>query len=184
MKVLDLKLTGLKLILPKIMEDERGFFFESFRASTLKHAGIDTVFVQDNVSYSTKGTVRALHFQSDPGQDKLISCVQGEIWDVAVDLRPSSKTYLKYEAVILSEKNHKQLFIPKGFAHGFCVISPEARVHYKVSSYYNPETEKSIRWNDPDLNINWPVKEPVLSKRDRESSFLKEIKQHVALDNG
>ena len=108
--------------------------------------------------------------------------MQGEIWDVVVDLRQNSTTFLKWNAVILNEKDNQQLFIPKGFAHGFCVLTSIARVHYKVSSYYNPETEKSICWNDPDINIDWPIKDPILSKRDQESPFLREM-QDVALDH-
>jgi len=182
MQVLDLSLRGLKLILPRVYQDERGFFFESYRLADYQAHGIDVPFVQDNVSFSTQGTIRALHFQSQPGQDKLVSCVQGEIWDVAVDLRPSSDTFMKWEAVTLDEKRSKQLFIPKGFAHGFCVLSKEARVHYKVSSYYNAETECSIRWNDPEIKIDWPISRPTLSPRDQISPFLKEI-QHVVVDN-
>lgn len=145
--------------------------------------GIDISFVQENISSSRKGTLRGLHFQSFPGQDKLVTCIEGEIWDVVVDLRPESKTYSKWEAVVLSEKGHQQLFIPKGFAHGFCALSSSCRVLYKMSAYYNPETERSIRWNDPNIKIDWPIVDPILSNRDQKSPFLKEI-QDVALDRG
>lgn len=182
MQVFDLSLKGLKLICPRVFEDERGFFYESFRCNRYQDCGIEVPFVQDNVSFSKKGTIRGLHFQSVPGQDKLVSCIHGEIWDVAVDLRPDSKTYLKWEAVTLSDKNHKQFFIPKGFAHGFCVLSKEAHVQYKVSSYYNPESEHSIRWDDPMIDIHWPTKEPILSPRDQTSPLLKEM-QHVVMDH-
>ncbi|OGN56628.1 MAG: dTDP-4-dehydrorhamnose 3,5-epimerase [Chlamydiae bacterium RIFCSPHIGHO2_12_FULL_44_59] len=173
MQILDLELKGLKLITPRLFEDARGIFFESYRDSFFRAQGIDVTFVQDNQSLSKQGTLRGLHFQSSPGQDKLVSCIEGEIWDVAVDLRPFSETYLSWKAVVL--KDGKQLFIPKGFAHGFCVLSNWARVHYKVSDYYNPETEASIRWNDPDLNIRWPVDQPILSFRDQTSPFLREV---------
>lgn len=175
MQSIDLKLAGLKLIIPRVFEDERGFFFESYREEFFAAHGIGP-FPQDNSSFSRKGTVRALHFQSSPGQAKLVTCVQGEIWDVAVDLRPDSPTFMQWEGVILDDQTHKQFYIPIGFAHGFCVLSPTARVHYKVSSTYNPKTECSIRWNDPDLHIDWPVKDPILSPRDQVSPFFKEVR--------
>lgn len=178
MQFIDLSIAGLKLIVPRLFQDERGFFFESYKQALYSGHGIDTVFVQDNASFSVKGTVRALHFQSHPGQAKLVTCVQGKIWDVAVDIRPGSPTFMKWDAVELDDQNHKQLFIPKGFAHGFCVLSETARVHYKVSAPYDPKTECSIRWNDPDLKIAWPVKEPILAPRDKVSPFFKEM-NHV-----
>lgn len=178
MQVRDLSLEGLKLILPKLYPDRRGLFFESYREKLFASCGINTSFVQENVSFSCYKTIRALHFQQEPGQDKLVSCFSGEIWDVAVDLRPHSKTYLQWEGVILSEENCYQLFIPKGFAHGFCVLSEKARVHYKVSHYYDPEQERSIRWNDPDINIDWPIDDPILSSRDQTSLFFKDHMLH------
>ena len=173
MQVMDLKLPGLKLILPRVFRDERGFFFESYCYPLLAKSGIDLSFIQDNVSFSHKGTVRGLHFQSSPGQAKWVLCVQGAIWDVAVDIRPESPTFMQWEAVELDDQNHKQLFIPKGFAHGFCVLSSTARVHYKVSAPYDPKTERTIRWNDPDLKIPWPVKNPLLSPRDQISPLFR-----------
>ena len=178
MQVVDLKLSGLKLITPRVFQDERGFFFESDRKPFYVEQGIDANFVQDNTSFSHKNTIRALHFQSHPGQAKLVSCVQGTIWDVAVDIRPESPTFMQWEAAELDDHNHKQLFIPIGFAHGFCVLSQTARVHYKVSAPYDPKTECSIRWNDPDFNIAWPVKNPLLSPRDQTSPLFKEL-SHV-----
>ncbi len=175
MQSFDLFLKGLKVFIPNIHQDERGFFFESYR-----NCDFEIPFVQDNVSFSHYGVVRALHFQTTPGQDKLVSCLSGTIWDVAVDLRPDSATFMKWESVLLDDREHKMLFIPKGFAHGFCVLSPTAHVHYKVSSFYNPETEKSIRWNDPDLKIDWPIQAPILSLRDQTSPFFKEIAHVVA----
>lgn len=175
MEIRDLRLKGLKIIIPQVFHDERGFFFESYRQEQYLKEEIGP-FVQDNVSFSRKNTIRALHFQSHPGQAKLVTCLQGEIWDVAVDIRPASPTFMQWEAVILNDQNAHQFYIPIGFAHGFCVLSETARVHYKVSSPYNPQTEKSIRWDDPEFNIAWPVKNPILSPRDRQSLTFQEIK--------
>lgn len=178
MEFVDLPITGLKVVIPRLFQDERGFFFESYRQDGYVNNGVDEIFVQDNTSFSVKGTVRGLHFQSQPGQAKLVTCVQGKIWDVAVDIRPDSRTFMKWEAVELDDQSHKQIYIPKGFAHGFCVLSETARVHYKVSAPYNPKTECSIRWNDPDLKIAWPVKDPILAPRDKTCPFFKEM-SHV-----
>jgi dTDP-4-dehydrorhamnose 3,5-epimerase len=179
MQVIDLRISGLKLIVPRVFEDERGFFFESYQASRYREHGIDVPFVQDNVSFSRGGTIRALHFQSVPGQAKLVSCIEGKIWDVAVDLREHSPTFGEWEAVELDGESHRQLFIPIGFAHGFCVLSETARVQYKVSSPYDPKTEVSIRWNDPDFNVGWPIQNPLLSPRDQKSPFFKELRDVV-----
>lgn len=170
-----LSISGLKLIIPKVFHDERGFFFESYNADRFQQQGIDTAFVQDNASFSKKGTIRALHYQSSPGQAKLISCVLGKIWDVAVDIRPESPTFGKWEAVELDDESKRQFYIPVGFAHGYCVLSDTALVHYKVSSPYDPKTECSIRWNDPDLGVDWPVNDPLVSDRDRQSPFFKKV---------
>lgn len=175
MEFSDLGIPGLKLIIPRLFRDERGFFFESYKRKSFLEHGIDAVFVQDNTSFSVKETVRALHFQSHPGQAKLISCVQGKIWDVAVDIRPHSPTFTQWVAVELDDQTHKQFFIPVGFAHGFAVLSDTARIQYKVSAPYDPTTECSIRWNDPDLKIAWPVQNPVLASRDKVSPLFKEI---------
>ena len=169
-----MKLVGLQLITPRLFHDERGYFFESCRQSDFGFP-----LVQDNVSFSRRGTIRGLHFQSDPGQAKLVSCLQGTIWDVAVDIRPDSPTFMQWEAVELDGQSHKQLFIPVGFAHGFCVLSDTAQVYYKVSSPYNPTTERSIRWNDPELNILWPVQHPILSLKDQTSPFFSEVRHVV-----
>ncbi len=170
-----LPLSGLKLIFPKIFRDDRGFFFESYSQLLYEENGISTSFIQDNSSFSKQGTIRALHYQSFPGQAKLVSCVQGKIWDVAVDIRPDSPTFGKWEGVELDDQARAQLFIPAGFAHGYCVLSNTALVHYKVSSLYDPKTECSIRWNDPTLNIAWPIDDPILSLRDQQSPFFTEI---------
>ncbi|MCC6127950.1 MAG: dTDP-4-dehydrorhamnose 3,5-epimerase [Chlamydiae bacterium] len=162
-----LSLAGLKLIEPRVFSDERGFFWESYRRSFL-----DVEFLQDNVSISRKNTIRGLHDQMD--QAKLVSVLSGSILDVAVDIRKDSKTFGQYVAIELDDRHRRQLFIPDGFAHGFCTLSESAIVQYKVSAVYNPEKEGSIRWNDPFLNIAWPVIDPILSERDRTSPFFQE----------
>lgn len=179
MQVTPLRLSGLKKIEPRLFKDERGFFFESYSQAVYAPFGVGPQFVQDNVSVSVYGTIRALHYQSHPGQAKLVSCVQGKIWDVAVDVRADSPTFGQWEAIELDDQSHAQLFIPVGFAHGFCVLSETARVHYKVSASYDPKTECSLRWNDPDLQIAWPIQNPILSIRDQTSPFFKEVFAHV-----
>lgn len=175
MEITALRLHGLKLIKPRVFSDGRGFFYESYREPLYVNAGVNTLFVQDNISFSKLGTIRALHFQSQPGQAKLVSCIQGKIWDVAVDIRPGSPTFKQWQAVELDDEKHNQFFIPVGFAHGYCVLSETAKVLYKVSSAYNPEYECSIRWNDPDIAVAWPIQSPLLSPRDLSSPFFKEV---------
>jgi dTDP-4-dehydrorhamnose 3,5-epimerase len=175
MQVVDLSLSGLKLITPKVFSDARGFFFENYRQLNYAAYGIDMPFVQDNTALSKKGTIRALHYQSRPGQAKLVSCIQGRIFDVAVDIRKGSPTFGQWVGVELDDQTHRQIFIPIGFAHGYCVLSDTALVHYKVSSVYDPQTECSIRWNDPRLNITWPIQNPFLSSRDENSPFFHEV---------
>jgi len=165
-------LPGLLLLEPKVFRDDRGFFLETFRHDVLEDAGLDTSFVQDNHSRSVKGTIRALHFQIPPGQTKLVRCARGSVFDVVVDLRKSSPTFGKIHSVELSDENHLQLYIPAGFAHGFCATSETADVVYLCSSYYNPALERGIAWNDPELAIPWPVKSPLLSERDRNNPTL------------
>ena len=157
------------LVEPKVIADDRGFFFETYRRAEHSEIGIDVEFVQDNHSRSMQGTIRALHFQLTPGQAKLVRVARGSIYDVAVDLRRDSPTYGRYEAFELSDENARQIFIPVGFAHGFCVTSEEADVTYKVSSYYDGATERGIAWDDPALSIAWPVdaEAAVLSDKDR-----------------
>lgn len=167
MNSLPTRLEGLVLIAPRVVGDVRGFFVETFRADAYRGLGIDVDFVQDNHSRSVRGTLRGLHFQTTPGQAKLLRCARGSIRDVVVDIRRSSPTFGEYEAFDLDDRLHHQLFVPVGFAHGFCVTSEEADVTYKVSSYYDPATEAGIAWDDPALGIEWPVKEPVVSDRDR-----------------
>jgi dTDP-4-dehydrorhamnose 3,5-epimerase len=172
---LETKLEGLVLLEPVVHGDERGFLVETFSAREWKEAGVDAEFVQDNHSRSSAGILRGLHFQSDPGQAKLVRCVRGLIWDVAVDLRRNSPTYGQWEAHELDDVHHRQLFVPVGFAHGFCVLSELGDVHYKVSSYYDPETEAGIAWNDPAIGIEWPLADPQVSERDAKAPALAEI---------
>lgn len=172
MEIATLSLKGPRLIKPKIFQDNRGFFLESFSPAIEKEIGS---FIQDNHSFSKKGTIRGMHFQSSPGQAKLVRVASGKILDVVVDIRKESPTFGKWEGVVLDGENHEQLFVPIGFAHGFCVLSDEAHVLYKVSSPYNPETEKGFRFDDPDVGIEWPATEPILSERDKTTPYLKEI---------
>ena len=176
MEVIDLSLEGLKLIKPLIFKDNRGFFTESYKEAHYKERGIAATFVQDNHSFSYKNVIRGMHFQRIPGQDKLVTVISGKIFDVAVDIRPGSPTFGKWEGVTLGEDCPYQLFIPKGFAHGFCVLSDSAHLLYKVSSYFDPENEFTFRYNDPRINITWPVASPILSERDKNApSFDKVI---------
>ena len=166
MKITDLTLSGVKLIVPRVFRDDRGFFIESYSAPRYVQAGIDATFVQDNHSRSVRDTLRGLHYQSSPGQAKLMRVATGRIWDVVVDIRPASPTFGKWEGAVLDAEDHAQLFVPVGFAHGFCVLSESADVIYKVSSPYDSATECSIRFDDPELAVVWPVKQPVISERD------------------
>lgn len=166
MQITDLSLAGVKLIRPRVFRDDRGFFIETYSEPRYAQAGIDMTFVQDNHSRSGRGTLRGLHYQSSPGQAKLVRAATGRIWDVVVDIRPASPTFGKWEGVELNSDDHAQLLVPIGFAHGFCVLSEFADVIYKVSSPYNPSTECSVRYDDPDIAVDWPVKQPVLSERD------------------
>lgn len=162
------------LVEAKAFSDDRGYFMESFKESVFIDNDIDTKFVQDNFSHSIKGVLRGLHYQKNPkAQAKLVTALRGEIFDVAVDIRKNSPTFGKWIGEILSENNHKLLYVPEGFAHGFCVLSNEADVLYKVNQEYSPEHEKGILWNDPDLNISWPIKKPILHEKDILLSILK-----------
>ena len=164
------------LIESQSFEDQRGYFLENFNRSIFYQNGISTKFIQDNFSYSKKNVLRGLHFQkNNTGQAKLVSVLSGEIFDVAVDIRKNSSTYGKWVSEILSGENHKSLYIPEGFAHGFCVLSDNASVLYKINQEYSPENESGIIWNDPDLNISWPISEPILSNKDKNLPCLKNI---------
>ena len=176
MNVIKTKLNDCLIIEPKVYKDNRGFFLETFQESRYKKlANISIPFVQDNHSRSSKGVLRGLHFQYKKPQGKLIRVVRGEVFDVAVDLRPKSKTYGQFESVILSDTNKKQFWVPPGFAHGFQVISDIADFEYKCTDYYDPNDEGSIKWNDSDLNIPWPISNPSLSDKDLNASNFKDF---------
>jgi dTDP-4-dehydrorhamnose 3,5-epimerase len=177
-KRLETELDGLVLIEPTVHGDERGFLVETFRESALAELGIDVGFVQDNHSRSKGRVLRGVHMQR--GQAKLVRCPRGRVWDVAVDLRPGSPTYKRWEGHELDDDRHRQLFIPAGFGHGFCLLSDEADVIYRLSSYYDPELETGVAWDDPEIGIEWPIDNPVLSERDRNAPALAEIAASLA----
>ncbi|WP_342374624.1 dTDP-4-dehydrorhamnose 3,5-epimerase [Myxococcus stipitatus] len=174
MKVTPLEIPDLLLVEPKVFGDDRGFFMELFHAKRYADAGIPGPFIQDNYSRSSRGTLRGLHFQEPQGQGKLVQVLSGRVYDVAVDVRRGSPTFGKWAAVELSAENRRQLWIPPGFAHGFCVTSESADFHYKCTTLYAPETERCIAWNDPDLGIPWPVSEPLMSPKDLRAPRLKD----------
>jgi dTDP-4-dehydrorhamnose 3,5-epimerase len=167
------ELPGVVLIEPDVHGDERGFLVETFRDAAMPELGIDVRFVQDNHSRSKGPVLRGIHTQR--GQAKLVRCPRGRIWDVAVDLRPDSPTYKQWEGHELDGESHRQLFVPAGFGHGFCLLSDEADVIYRLSSYYDPELESGVAWNDPELAIEWPITDPMLSERDRTAPRLAEV---------
>jgi dTDP-4-dehydrorhamnose 3,5-epimerase len=174
-EALPTRLDGLVLVEPTVHGDERGFFVETFSRAAWAELGVDAEFVQHNHSRSGRGTLRGLHFQTEPGQAKLLRCARGAIRDVAVDLRRDSPTYGEWEAHVLDDERHRQLFVPIGFAHGFVVLSDVADVAYLVSSYYDPATESGIAWDDPGVGVEWGVAEPLLSDRDRNAPQLAEV---------
>lgn len=176
MKVIDTNIAEVKIIEPKVFGDDRGFFLETFHAARYAElAGIDLAFVQDNHSRSAKGVLRGLHFQKTKPQGKLVRVVSGEVFDVAVDIRRNSSTFGQWEGVILSEQNKRQFWVPPGFAHGFVVLSDTADFEYKCTDYYDPADEGSIRWDDPDLAIDWPVTNPSLSDKDATAGSFKDL---------
>jgi dTDP-4-dehydrorhamnose 3,5-epimerase len=173
---------GLVLIEPDVHGDERGFLVETFRTDTWAGFGVDTEFVQHNHSRSARNTLRGIHFQRRPGQAKLVRCVTGEIFDVAVDLRRGSPTYGQWEGYVLDDRLHHQLFVPVGFGHGFCVLSESADVSYQLSSRFDPAEEDGIAWDDPDIAVEWPVSDPLLSDRDRAARRLSEVADSLPFD--
>jgi dTDP-4-dehydrorhamnose 3,5-epimerase len=175
-------LQGPLLIEPKVFGDPRGFFLETWHRQRYRDLGIDADFVQDNLSYSRRGILRGLHYQKPCAQGKLVMVLQGEVFDVAVDLRRSSPTFGQWHGVTLSAENKHQFYVPPGFAHGFAVISEAALFHYKCTVFYSPKDEQAIRWNDPDLKISWPIAEPVLSAKDAQAPFIKDIASHLLFD--
>ncbi len=174
-RVLETKLDGVILLEPEVHGDSRGFMVETYRRDAWAELGIDVEFVQHNHSRSSEGTLRGLHFQTEPGQAKLVRCPRGKIFDVAVDLRRDSPTYGQWEGQVLDDVSHRQLFVPVGFGHGFAVLSEEADVAYLCSSVYDPKTESGIAWDDPDVGVEWPIAEPLLSKRDKSAPRLAEV---------
>jgi dTDP-4-dehydrorhamnose 3,5-epimerase len=172
------ELEGVVVIEPTVRGDERGFFVETFRASDFTKLGIEVEFLQENHSRSAEGVLRGIHLQR--GQAKLIRCGRGAIFDVAVDLRPDSPTFKRWEGYELDDVTHRQLFIPDGFGHGFCVLSETADVLYRVSSYYDPDLELGVAWDDPEIAIDWPVRDPILSDRDRNAPSLAEVGSTLA----
>lgn len=174
MKVTETALSGVKIVEPQVFGDNRGWFYESYSFQKLAEYGIDVNFVQDNRSFSAKkGTLRGLHFQKAPmAQSKLIGCTRGEILDVAVDIRKGSPNYLKWVAVKLTAENKKMLFLPKGFAHGFVTLTDDVEVFYKVDEYYSAENDRSIRYDDPSIAVEWGVTEPTLSQKDINAPLL------------
>jgi len=172
-----LQIEGLVLVEPKVFHDSRGFFMETYKESEFGAHGIAERFVQDNHSLSQKGVLRGLHFQHRPkAQGKLVSVIKGSVWDVAVDIRPDSSTYMKWCSVELTEENKKMLYIPPGFAHGFAALSDDVHLVYKCTSEYDANCDAGIRWNDTDIGVDWPISEPIVSDKDRELPFLKDIK--------
>jgi dTDP-4-dehydrorhamnose 3,5-epimerase len=170
-----LDIPAVILVEPRVFPDDRGFFQETYKRSDFVRAGITEAFVQDNHSHSTAAVLRGLHYQKDPAaQGKLVSVISGEIFDVAVDLRRGSPTFGKWVGATLSAANHHMLYVPPGFGHGFCVISPEADVVYKVTAEYSPEHDRGVRWNDPDIGVRWPVGSPALSAKDQQHPSLQE----------
>ena len=177
MNVVKTKLKDCLIIEPQVFSDQRGFFLETFQADRYSDlVGISLPFVQDNHSRSSKGVLRGLHFQKTKPQGKLVRVVRGEVYDVAVDIRLGSATYGQWEAVILSEENKTQFWVPPGFAHGFLVLSDTADFEYKCTDYYDSFDEASLLWNDPDLNIPWPIDNPKLSEKDVNALFLSDLK--------
>jgi dTDP-4-dehydrorhamnose 3,5-epimerase len=170
---LETELDDLVLIEPTLHGDERGYLVETFRKSGLAELGIEIEFVQDNQTRSRGRVLRGIHMQR--GQAKLVRCPHGRIWDVAVDMRPDSPTYRRWEGFELDGEKHRQLFVPPGFGHGFCLLSDEADVLYRLSAYFDPELETGIAWNDPEIGIEWPIEDPVLSERDRSAPSLADV---------
>lgn len=175
MKIIPTRLEEVLLIEPQVFGDRRGYFLETYQRERYAAAGVEATFVQDNISFSQGNILRGLHFQNPQGQPKLVQVLEGEIFDVAVDVRRGSPTFAQWVGVTLSAAEPRQLYIPKGFAHGFCVLSATALFMYKCGDYYAPSCENGICWDDPDLGIQWPVQHPVLSEKDQGFTRLKDI---------
>lgn len=186
MKTIPTAIKDVLILEPNVFSDHRGYFMESYNKKIVEDLGLTTDFIQDNQSLSiSAGTLRGLHFQLNPkAQAKIVRCVSGAIYDVAVDIRANSPTHGKWVGVILSEYNNRQLVVPKGFAHGFCTLVPNTIVAYKVDEYYCPECDGGIHWNDPDLGIDWPTTKPILSEKDMEHPMLAEAELNFAYEGG
>ena len=169
------RIDSLVLLEPNVHADSRGFFIETYSQQSWEELGVTAQFVQDNHSRSIRGTIRAFHFQANPGQPKLVRVARGRAWDVVVDIRRSSPTFGEWESFELDDERHLQLYVPIGFAHGFCALSEVVDFVYKVASYHDPATERRIAWDDPDLGIPWPTDQPVVSERDRHNPTLAQI---------
>ena len=168
-----LKIADVILVEPKVFPDDRGYFMETFKASDFKKANLPTHFVQDNFSFSKKDVIRGLHYQKEPkAQGKLVTVFKGAVWDVAVDIRRQSPTFLQWVAAELNDKNHAMLYIPPGFAHGFVSLTEDVLLLYKCTNEYDPQSDAGIRWNDPDIAIPWPVQKPILSEKDRQLPLI------------
>ncbi|HEY2325077.1 MAG TPA: dTDP-4-dehydrorhamnose 3,5-epimerase [Thermoanaerobaculia bacterium] len=174
MKFTETRVPGVILIEPQVHGDKRGFFMETYRADVFKAHGIDQTFVQDNHSRSARGVLRGLHYQEPYPQGKLVRCVRGELFDVAVDVRRGSPAFGKWYGTTLSEENKAMLWVPPGFAHGFCALTDDAELVYKTTEIYHPETDHSILWNDPEIGIEWPIAEPSLSAKDAAAPLLRD----------
>ena len=179
MRISETKIPGVLVFEPAVFSDDRGLFMETWSRQRYHDAGISAAFVQDNVSVSKKGTLRGLHYQHPQDQGKLVQVLTGLVFDVAVDIRLGSDTFGRSVSITLSDSNHKQVYIPPGFAHGFCAMSDTAVFSYKCTNYYNASAEGGVLWNDPDLDINWPIDNPVLSTKDARYSRLKDIPQEL-----
>jgi dTDP-4-dehydrorhamnose 3,5-epimerase len=175
MKVIETELAGVLILEPKAFGDHRGFFLETFQVERYREAGIQLPFVQDNHSRSCRGVLRGLHFQRTRPQGKLVSVSRGAVYDVAVDIRPESPTCGRFVAVELTDENHRQLWVPPGYAHGFCVLSDVADFQYKCTDYYQPDDEGGLLWNDPDVRIPWPIETPQLSAKDQHNPTLRNL---------
>ena len=175
MNIITTSMEGVLIIEPKVFMDNRGFFMETYNRNRYIKDGINTLFVQDNLSYSVRRTIRGLHYQIRRPQAKLIQVITGEIFDVAVDIRPGSDTFGKWIGLYLSDRNKRQLFIPQGFAHGFCVLSETAHFLYKCSDFYAPDDEGGINWSDPEIGIDWPVEDPIISEKDKPHPNLSDL---------
>ena len=172
MQVIDTPLEGVKILQPRVFEDDRGFFMETFNSRHFEPLGLPTRWVQDNHSRSTRGVLRGLHYQSPDWQGKLVRVVVGEIFDVAVDIRPDSPSFGRWFGTVLSAGNKQQLYVPEGYAHGFCVTSDVAEVIYKCTRNYEAEQDAGIRWDDPEIGVDWPLTEPLVSDKDRAAPTL------------